>query len=142
MKDIKKANNQPFGIKDKLSYAAGDFGCNMSFALKGTLTIFWTQYMGMSESLFALLLIIVQIWDAVNDPLIGSIIDSDHRRYKSGKFKAYIKLGSIGLLVAGAFCFIPLPNAPKWIKVIIYVAGYVLWDAFYTIANVPYGSAL
>ena len=35
-----------FGMLDKLSYAAGDFGCNMSFALKGTLTTYWTQFMG------------------------------------------------------------------------------------------------
>ena len=35
-----------FGMRDKLAYAAGDFGCNMSFALKSYLTIFWTQYMG------------------------------------------------------------------------------------------------
>lgn len=36
-----------FGLRDKLAYAAGDFGCNMSFALKGYLTIYWTQFMGM-----------------------------------------------------------------------------------------------
>ena len=142
MQNTENANTRPFGFKDKLSYAAGDFGCNMSFALKGTLTIFWTQFMGMSESIFALLLIVVQIWDAINDPLIGSLIDSDHRQYKKGKFKTYISIGSIGLLVAGALCFIPLPQAPQWAKALIYIFGYVLWDAFYTIANVPYGSIL
>ena len=35
-----------FGILDKLSYAAGDAGCNCSFALAGTwFTLFWTEYM-------------------------------------------------------------------------------------------------
>ena len=68
-----------FGIMDKLAYAAGDFGCNMSFALKGYLMIYWTQFMGMSESLSALLLVIVQVWDAINDPLIGAMLDSDRR---------------------------------------------------------------
>lgn len=32
-----------FGMRDCLAYAAGDFGCNMSFALKGTMAIFCTQ---------------------------------------------------------------------------------------------------
>ncbi|MBQ8005232.1 MAG: MFS transporter, partial [Clostridia bacterium] len=32
--------------------------------------------------------------------------------------------------------------APVWAKFIIFIAGYVVWDAFYTIANVPYGSLL
>lgn len=74
-----------FGILDSLSYAAGDFGCNMSFALKGTMAIFWTQFMRMDSVLYAGLLILVQIWDAINDPLIGSIIDRDKRKnYKRG----------------------------------------------------------
>ena len=51
---------RPFGMRDNLAYAAGDFGCNMSFALKGTLVIFWTQYMGMDSLLYAALLLIVQ----------------------------------------------------------------------------------
>ncbi len=133
-----------FGILDSLSYAAGDFGCNMSFALKGTMAIFWTQFMRMDSVLYAGLLILVQIWDAINDPLIGSIIDRDKRQtYKRGKFLAYIWLGSIGLLVAGALCFIPwVQNAGTIVKAIVFVSGYILWDAFYTIANVPYGSLL
>ena len=133
-----------FGILDSLSYAAGDFGCNMSFALKGTMAIFWTQFMRMDSVLYAGLLILVQIWDAINDPLIGSIIDRDKRtKYKRGKFLAYIWLGSIGLLVAGALCFIPwVQNAHTIVKAIVFVSGYIIWDAFYTVANVPYGSLL
>ena len=130
-----------FGMRDCLAYAAGDLGCNMSFALKSTMSIFWTQFMGM-DLWYALLLIIVQVWDAINDPLIGSIVDSDKRKYKRNKFLAYIWLGSIGLIVGGACCFLPFPNAPTLAKAIIFIAGYVVWDAFYTVANVPYGSLL
>ncbi|MBQ3013832.1 MAG: MFS transporter, partial [Clostridia bacterium] len=130
-----------FGILDSVSYAAGDLGCNMSFALKGTMALFWTQVMGMGLW-YSLLLVIVQVWDAINDPLIGSIIDADRRTYKKNKFLSYIWLGSIGLIVGGACCFLPFPQAPVWAKAIIFVAGYVVWDAFYTIANVPYGSLL
>ncbi len=130
-----------FGIRDCLAYAAGDLGCNMSFALKGTMSIFWTQFMGM-DLWYALLLIVVQVWDAINDPLIGSLIDADKRKYKRNKFLTYIWAGSIGLIVGGACCFLPFPNAPVWAKAIIFIAGYVVWDAFYTVANVPYGSLL
>ena len=105
-----------FGMRDSLAYAAGDFGCNMSFALKSTLIIFWTQFMGMDSILYAGLLLLVQVWDAINDPLIGSIIDADKRQYKRNKFLAYIFLGSIGLVVAGALCFIPWQGAPAMAK--------------------------
>ena len=80
---------RPFEMKDKLAYAAGDLGCNMSFALKGTMALFWTQVMGMGLW-YSLLLVIVQVWDAINDPLIGSIIDADNRQYKRNKFLQYI----------------------------------------------------
>ena len=131
-----------FGLLDKVSYAAGDFGCNMSFALKGTLTIYWTQFMGINQVLMAGLLLLVQVWDAINDPLIGSMVDADRRHYKRNKFLAYVNAGGIGLTVAGALCFLPFPGLPEVAEAIMFVAGYILWDAFYTVANVPYGSLL
>ncbi len=136
------SGHRKFGMRDNLAYAAGDFGCNMSFALKGTLIIFWTQFMGMDSLLYAALLLVVQVWDAINDPLIGSLIDADKRKYRRNKFLTYIFIGSIGLVVAGALCFVPWPGAPALVKNILFLAGYVLWDAFYTVANVPYGSLL
>ncbi len=133
---------RPFGMIDKIAYAAGDFGCNMSFALKGTVQTFWLVYMTMETGLLSILLLLVQIWDAVNDPLIGSLIDNDKRKYKMGKFKTYIFVGACGLLVAGAAVFLPFPNASVVVKAILFVLGYIIWDACYTVANVPYGSML
>ncbi len=131
-----------FGMLDKIAYAAGDFGCNMSFALKGTVQTFWLVYMTMETGLLSALLLLVQIWDAVNDPLIGSMIDNDKRKYKMGKFKTYIFIGACGLLIAGAAVFLPFPNANVVVKSILFVLGYIIWDACYTVANVPYGSML
>jgi len=131
-----------FGMRDKVAYAAGDFGCNMSFALKGTVQTFWLVYMMLETGLLSGLLLLVQIWDAVNDPLVGSLIDNDTRRYKRGKFKQYIFIGSCGLLIGGAAVFLPFPNAPVVVKAMLFIVGYVIWDAFYTVANVPYGSML
>ncbi len=131
-----------FGIVDKLAYAAGDFGCNMSFGLKSYLTIFWTQFMGIDQVLMAGLLLLVQVWDAINDPIIGAMVDTDKHHYKRNKFLAYINVGGWGLLVGGAMCFIPWQGAPAMAKNILFVAGYIIWDAFYTVANVPYGSLL
>ncbi len=132
-----------FGMRDKVSYAAGDLGCNMSFALKSTIMfVFWTQFMALGEELYATLLLVVQIWDAINDPLLGSLFDMDKRKYRHGKFKTYIFVGAAGLVLSGLFFFLPLPNAPKVMRCVMFVLGYVLWDAFYTVANVPYGSMM
>ncbi len=143
-KEVKLDANgkRKFGIRDKLAYAAGDLGCNMSFSLKSTVQTFWLVFMMMETGLLSILLLLVQIWDAVNDPLIGSLIDNDKRKYKRGKFKTYIFIGACGLLVGGAAVFLPFPNAPVFVKAVLFVLGYIVWDAFYTVANVPYGSML
>ncbi|MBR2335779.1 MAG: MFS transporter [Clostridia bacterium] len=148
MKKEKKAplldanGKRKFGMRDKLAYAAGDLGCNMSFGLKSTVQTFWLVYMMMETGLFSILLLIVQAWDAINDPLIGSLIDSDKRKYKMGKYKTYIFIGALGLLVGGAAVFLPFPKADMVIKAILFVIGYIIWDAAYTMANVPYGTML
>ena len=131
-----------FGIRDKLAYAAGDLGCNMSFGLKTTVQTFWLVYMMMETGLFSILLLLVQAWDAINDPLIGSIIDGDKKKYKIGKYKTYILIGAIGLLVGGAAVFMPFPGASTVVKAVLFILGYVIWDAAYTFANVPYGTML
>ena len=46
-----------FGMRDKLAYAAGDLGCNMSFALKGTVQTFWLVYMMLETGLLSILLL-------------------------------------------------------------------------------------
>ena len=82
--------HRKFGIRDSAAYMMGDLGCNMSFALKSTMALFWTQVMGLSKW-YSLLLIVVQVWDAINDPLIGSIIDADKRVYKKrNKFVIFV----------------------------------------------------
>ncbi|MBR3680502.1 MAG: MFS transporter [Clostridia bacterium] len=145
------ANGKPkFGIMDKLAYAAGDFGCNMSFALKSTVQTFWLVYMYMEIGLLSALVLVTQIWDAINDPMLGSLIDNDRRKYKMGKFNTYIFFGACGLLIAGALVFLPLPESIRMsqetfavvVKSIVFILAYVIWDACYTIANVPYGSML
>ena len=105
-----------FGIRDKLAYAAGDLGCNMSFGLKGTVQTFWLVFMMMETGLFSILLLLVQAWDAINDPLIGSLIDSDRRKYKIGKYKTYIFIGALGLLFGGAAVFLPFPALPLLLR--------------------------
>ena len=143
VKELDANGYRKFGLLDKLSYAAGDAGCNCSFALAGTwFTLFWTQYMEIDSLAFAALLIVFKIWDAINDTLIGSIMDSSKKQYKRGKFLSYIAFGSILLAVSACLCFLPIKGADMWVKVLVCTLGYVAWDAAYTIVNVPYGSML
>jgi GPH family glycoside/pentoside/hexuronide:cation symporter len=130
----------PFGIKDKIGYALGDFGCNMSFSLvTAFMYIFYTQYIGLSSTIWSAIIIVVKVWDAVNDPIMGGLMDAKKPK-KGGKFKPWIKLGSYGLIIGGALVFLPIPNAPTAVKVIVCIVSYLLWDVSYTVVNVPYGA--
>jgi GPH family glycoside/pentoside/hexuronide:cation symporter len=59
-----------------------------------------------------------------------------------GKYKTYIFIGALGLLVGGAAVFLPFPKAGVVVKAILFIIGYIIWDAAYTMANVPYGTML
>lgn len=145
---------KPFGMRDKLAYAAGDLGCNMSFALSGTyLAKFWTEYMGFADpslpaaeytlktaAIWSIIIILVKIWDAINDPIIGGLVDKIKAKPGQSKFKPWIFWGSFLLLFGGAVCFIPVPTAPVWVKIALCIVGYLIWDMSYTLVNVPYGS--
>ena len=136
-------NREQVGFLDYVSYAAGDFGCNMAFTLAGSyFTIFFTQYMGISSLVFAGIMVFLKIWDAVNDPLIGGIMDSTHRDFKRGKFRTFMFYGSFLLFLSGLLCFLPVPSAPDMAKIILCIVGYMLYDCAYTLVNVPYGSLL
>ncbi|MDY6003891.1 MAG: glycoside-pentoside-hexuronide (GPH):cation symporter, partial [Bacilli bacterium] len=124
----------------KLAYMCGDLGCNMSFALNSYLMLFWTQYMGLSLTTWGIIILLLKIWDAINDPIIGGLIDAIRPKPGQSKFKPWIFWGSLALIFSGAVCFIPIKEASMPIKIIICVVGYLLWDLSYTIVNVPYGS--
>mgnify|MGYP003314110009 FL=1 len=59
--DKLEKKTRKFGFKDKIAYAMGDFGCNMSFALNGTITTFYTMYVGLSTEIMAILIILLKI---------------------------------------------------------------------------------
>ena len=80
-------NLRPFGMRDKIGYAFGDFGCNMSFAfINSYLMIFYVTCMKIKPEHFAVLILLGKIFDAVNDPIIGSLCDAS-KPGKSGSIR-------------------------------------------------------
>ena len=136
----KQKEVRKFGFKDKLAYAMGDFGCNMSFALNGTITTFYTMYIGLSAEIMALIIILLKIWDGINDPIMGAIMDKFRPKKGGSKFKPFIFWGAVALIVSGAMVFLPVKSAPPVVKIIVCIVGYLVWDTAYTVVNVPYGS--
>ena len=143
MNKNKKASSGGLTKKHWFGYMFGDWGGCMTFALMASIfSMYCTNVLSIDPIVMGVLSIIWTIWDAVNDPLIGTLIDRDKRKYKIGKYKTYIFIGACGLLVGGAAVFLPFPNAGTVLKSVLFILGYVIWDAAYTMANVPYGTML
>ncbi len=63
-------------LKHKIGYAMGDLGGCMTFALMGSMvTRYYTNVLHVNTAVLAALLFIWNIWDAVNDPLMGILMD-------------------------------------------------------------------
>ena len=89
---------KPFGAADKLGYAMGDMGCNFSFQLISTyMQLFYCQLIGIKVEHYAAIILISKFWDAVNDVIIGNLVDTK-RIGKKSKFMPWILIGAVGLV--------------------------------------------
>ncbi len=138
--DKNKNSVRPFGITDKLGYAFGDFGCNLSFSLiSNYMFLFYTQCIGLTAAHWAWIIIISKIWDAVNDILIGTLVDRVKIGQKS-RFKPWITIGSFGIVILTVLIFAPVGNFSEGLKILWCLVSYCLWSVAYTMINVPYGA--
>lgn len=131
---------RPFGWRDKIGYALGDFGCNMSFAfINSYMMLFFVTCLGILPEHYAIIIVVAKVWDAINDPIIGGICDASNPRGGS-KFKPWIKWASLPLLASSILMFLYVPDAPYGVRVALCLGTYMIWSVAYTSVNVPYGS--
>ncbi len=142
MKDKKKLSGSvpPFGWADKIGYSMGDMGCNFSFQLVSTfMQLFYMQYIGVSEEAYAVIIMLSKIFDAVNDIVIGNLVDTK-RIGKKSKYMPWILIGGVTLVIFNVMLFAPVKDFSKWGKYAWCLISYCLWSIAYTMVNVPYGS--
>ena len=137
-------NNQkrlkPFGMRDKIGYAFGDMGCNFSFQLVSSyMYLFYTQCIGLSAKHWAWIIVVSKVWDAINDVIIGNMVDRKQIGKKS-KFMPWISIGSVMLVAFSIMLFTPVGDFSDMGKILWCLLSYCLWSVAYTMINVPYGS--
>lgn len=131
---------RPFGWQDKLGYSMGDMGCNFSFQLVSTfMQLFYLQYIGIESGHYATIILISKAFDAVNDIVIGNLVDTK-RIGKKSKYMPWIILGAVTLVIFNVMLFAPVKNFPYAGKYAWCLVSYCLWSIAYTMVNVPYGS--
>lgn len=125
-------------VSEKFAYSMGAFGQNFVYGIMMSyLMNFYTDSVGIAPAVVATLFLVARIWDAVNDPLTGFIIDRAHPR--SGKYRPFILVGGILIGVATVLCFIN-PNFSMTGKIVYVFVAYLLWTSVYSFMDIPYWS--
>ena len=134
--------------KEAIAYSIAGFGQNFICTIIGSyLTIFLTDALlfgaegVMVGSLtgavaVAYLMLGTRIFDAFNDPIMGSIVD--RTRTKWGKCRPYLKWMAIPIAITTIACFLPVFEAKATSTFIIVSVVYIIWSVVYTVADVPY----
>ena len=131
--------------KHWIGYALGDMGGCMTFALMGSMvTRYYTNVLHVDTVVLAILLAVWNIWDAVNDPLMGALMDKMFAKHPSakGKFRPWL-LRATPLLAITSIIFWTVPTFFEGTAMIcVLFICKILYEGCYTMFNIPMGSLL
>ncbi|MBR1581514.1 MAG: MFS transporter [Bacilli bacterium] len=131
------------GFKDKIGYALGDVGSLLVFGLVNTfLQIFYTDKLGIAPLIVMIIMIVARVWDAINDPIWGRIVDN--AKAKPGRrYKKWLLVLSMPLAFSSILMFIDVKgwfNFSNAACIAYAVISYIVFGMLYTGTNIPYGS--
>ena len=131
--------------KHWFGYMFGDWGGCMTFTLMGSVvTMYYTDILHVNTTVLAILLLVWNIWDAVNDPLMGALMDKMFARHNhpKGKFRPWLlRATPLVAITAAAFWTVPTFFEGTTMLVVLFLCK-ILYEAAYTMFNIPMGSLL
>ena len=131
---------RPFSAKDSWGYVFGDMaGSFVNLYVDAYFLTFCTYCLGISAAWMGSLFLVARLWDAVNDPIIGSFPDRWHLGKTKDKFTPWIKLFMIPLALSGVLCFFKVPLEGIALHAFVAIA-YLLFGMSYTGTSMPFGA--
>ena len=134
MKNLDKRNRINFGL--------GTIGRDMFYAFESNcLLYFLSDVLDLPVWVFAaasLVLSVMRIFDAFNDPITGLLIDNIRSPW--GKFKPAILVGGVVSAIFALILFSGIGSG--WTFVIIFGLAYLLWDVSFGVNDIGYWTLL
>ncbi len=129
---------KPLGNGEIVAYALTNSGQTMIYSMITTyLLLFMTDYLYINAAIAGLILSITRIFDALNDPLMGAILDKTHSRW--GKCRPYMLFTPIPVAIITILLFAPFRFSPT-VTIIYASVVYLLFTIAYTANDIPYWS--
>lgn len=129
--------------RTRLSYGIGCIGRDANYTLVSNFIMtYLTLAVGLTNwqlGAVGVVMVIARVWDAVNDPMMGTIIDNTHTRF--GKFKPYILCGALLNSVIVVLLFTTRVQG-EVLFVVLFAVTYILWGMTYTMNDIAYWSML
>ena len=126
----------PLTKKHFFAYGLGNFASQLSWTMVSTyLSIFYTDVFGLGVGAVALLMFVAKVWDGINDPMMGTLMERTHTRW--GRFRPYIFAGA-PLLVIFTILTFTVPGFGSTAKLVYAYITYIGLGMSYTMTNVPY----
>lgn len=133
-------------FKEKLGYGFGAFSLDLSYGLLNSFLMnYLTDNLYLSSVFLAFMIAIARIWDGINDPMMGTIVDNT--KTKMGRFRPWILIGAAlnSVVLVMLFTNPGFQTGPDTVNVGLYVyitVLYILWGMTYTMTDIPYWSMI
>lgn len=137
--NVYETSNVKLTFGERVNYAVSEFGYNAIYLwISAFMAIFFTDFIGVSAASVSLLLLLVRIFDAINDPIIGSV--ADRTRSKWGRYRPWVAIGGIIMSLLIVLLFAAQPTWSMPVKVAWMWIVYILITVASTCCNMPYGA--
>ena len=125
--------------KEKLNFYVGLSGQNIVYSFIGGtfFTYFMTDIAMFPAAIVSVLLIVMKVWDGINDPLVGSYVDK--HRFKNGeKLRPFLRYTPLPVGIFTVLIFLVFSTAEDmlWLRLAYFVIMYICWDIAYTLQDV------
>jgi len=128
-------------LKTKLAYGIGGLGKDMMFAMSTIMLYYFNNLLGVSAAFLGIMMMLVRVWDAINDPMMGGLVDKTKSRW--GKFRPWILLGTVLNAIVLVFLFLNPDMVTNSIQQYVYITiFYTLWGMTYTLMDIPFWSMI
>jgi probable glucitol transport protein GutA len=130
-----RPNGYLTGRPERFGYGVYFLGQNFFYFIVATYLLPYYTDIGITAAAVTMILFVSKLWDAVNDPIFGGLMDKI--RFKNAKFLPWLRISLPFITISTILIFAVPSGISLSLKIIWSLAAYILYDVFYTMCDAP-----